>query len=349
MQKNTAASNAVISQINVGLALLIGGLFFVTKALPVFAHHLPIPTLEECQANGNKKIVICHATSSDEVNPYVMIDISCEALYGDNGNAGHFDENGSPLNGHEDDYIPHDGETCNPEASASPSPTPSVEPSPTAEPSATPNPSPTLEPSATPEPSPSMEPSASPEASPSASPTASSNPAPSNPPESGKGGGSSESGRQTSLGNDNLQCTQKTFDAAMDVKDNGTGVKDVLVTFVYNGSTKQAHTNENGRAKVTFDQNGNGTITASAEGWNTQSMSLTMPMCGDVHLDPDRSRGSVLGASTGINGRGVGQVLGASTLANTGSQVEYLLLSVFGTGLITTASALYGYFQTKQN
>ena len=146
---------------------------------------------------------------------------------------------------------------------------------------------------------PSPEPSPSPSASPSSSPASSSAPA------SSPGvGGSSQSGRRTSLANDNLQCPTKTFEAVFDVKDNGNGIKDVLVKFSYNGVNKEARTNENGRAKVTFDQNGNGILTASADGWDSQSMSLTMPVCETVAVQPSPKPKAA-------------QILGASTLANT--------------------------------
>src|SRR3990167_5429871 len=57
------------------------------------------------------KVVICHATGS-ESNPYVKIVVSSNAL------SGHFNNNGSPVNGHEDDILmgetEHDGDefTC---------------------------------------------------------------------------------------------------------------------------------------------------------------------------------------------------------------------------------------------
>lgn len=293
-------NNKILTAINAFIicASVLAG---VTRVLPVFAHHLPIPTLEECQEMGGR-ITICHATSS-ETNPYVEITIACQALYGANGNAGHFDENGSPLNGHEDDFIPHEGESCSPVASPTPTPTPT--------PSPTPNPSATPQPSAT----------------------------PSSTPGTGTGGGNSQDGKQTSLGNDNLQCTATTFDATMDIKENGTGVKDVLVTFVYNGSVKQARTNDNGRAKVSYDQNGNGTLSASADGWNSQSMALTMPLCGNVNLDPDRTKST---------GRGTGQVLGATTLADTGRETDYLTISMMLAGMIISSVSLYGFYTSTK-
>jgi hypothetical protein len=266
-------------------------------AAQVFAFHLPIPTQAECEAQGNK-MTICHATSSS-TNPYEEITIACEALYGKNDNAGHFDENGTPHSGHEDDFIPHDGATC-PAPATSPSPTPSSSPDP------------------------------------STTPTPSSTPTPTSSPTSGSsgggngGGGSSDPGKQTSLANDNLQCHNPQFDAVMDVKENGNGIKDVLVTFVFNGQTKQAHTNEHGRAKVTFDRAA-GTITATANGYPSQSMNINVPSCHDVVLDPDRSK-----------------VLGATTLADTGSSSEFALSIGMLAGLSLAALSTYGYLKTSQ-
>ncbi len=51
--------------------------------------------------NGNAKITICHATSS-ETNPYNTLHVS------ENATAGHFDENGTQLAGHELDLLIND-------------------------------------------------------------------------------------------------------------------------------------------------------------------------------------------------------------------------------------------------
>lgn len=285
----------------------------LTSVSPSKAHHY-IPTYEECEAMGNK-ITICHATSS-ETNPYVEITIACEAMYG-NGNAGHFSENGTTLAGHEDDYVLHEGGSCNIPTEAVPTPTPTESLIPTPTPMSKNDPQPTGQPPAAP---------------------------------TSQSEGNKSEGRQSSLANDNLQCTTSYFDAVMDVKDNGNPVRDILVRFAYNGASREARTNENGRAKVAFDQNGNGSLTATAEGYPSQSMYITVPQCGPVALDPDRNRGgSILGTSTdSTKNTKQGQVLGASTLADTGSGPLYSMATVFAAGLLMTLSALYGYNQDKK-
>lgn len=307
-----------------GIMMAVG---FVLSSHASFASH-EVPTYEQCEAQGGR-ITICHATSSEE-NPYVEITVACEAMYG-NGNAGHFDENGTTQAGHEDDFVPHDGQTCANPTGATPTPSPSA--------------SPTPEPSATPEPS----------TSPSPTPQSSSTPLPSSTPAPVPAAAPANAGRQTSLANDNLQCNNTTFDAIMDVFENSVARENILVRFSYNGSTKEALTNSSGRARVSFDINGNGTVTATADGYPSQSMSITTPFCGNVALDPNKSTGSASSQSgTGIGGgnstlnvtanqaRGQGQVLGATTLADTGRDLEYLTIALIASGLTISCFGLYG-------
>lgn len=69
------------------------------------------------------KVTICHATSS-KTNPYNTIVVDSHAT------AGHFDNNGTPKSGHEDDILLAGVQTC-PTVAASPSPSPRVSASPT--------------------------------------------------------------------------------------------------------------------------------------------------------------------------------------------------------------------------
>lgn len=57
------------------------------------------------QENHKGKIVICHATGA-EANPFVRIEVSA------NAEGGHFNEAGSPLDGHEDDILLAAGGEC---------------------------------------------------------------------------------------------------------------------------------------------------------------------------------------------------------------------------------------------
>lgn len=68
-------------------------------------------------------ITVCHATGSTS-NPFVKITFATQAANG------HFDNNGTPLAGHEEDILLADGEEC-PLTSPAPSPTTSPTPSPT--------------------------------------------------------------------------------------------------------------------------------------------------------------------------------------------------------------------------
>jgi hypothetical protein len=95
-------------------------------------------------ASGHSKLTICHAAGQDGTTKFVTLTISENAVYGRKGNAGHFEENGTPRAGHEQDYFG----ACVTEETPSPSPSPSVIPSP----------SPSETPVETPEPTPSETP-----------------------------------------------------------------------------------------------------------------------------------------------------------------------------------------------
>jgi hypothetical protein len=92
------------------------------------------------------KMTICHGAGQDGTTKFVTLTLSTNAVYQDQGNGGHFYENGTPKAGHEQDYV---GE-CKTESSpsASPSVSPSAEPS--VSPSASPSVSPSVSPSSTP-------------------------------------------------------------------------------------------------------------------------------------------------------------------------------------------------------
>lgn len=200
-----------------------------------------------------------------------------------------------------------------------PSPSPTISPTPTASPSPTISPMPEVSPSPEVSPTPQISPLPEVSPTPQVSPSPVASPTPS---------GTPQPGHNTSLANDNLQCGNKTFDAVMDVKDNDQAIKDVLVKFTYNGETKEARTNENGRAKVTFEPKVEGTVTATADGYPSQSMYIKLPAdCSVVVLDPNRKHG---------------QVLGATTLADTGTAVDQLLVTTIMAGVFMIAGGFYG-------
>jgi hypothetical protein len=82
---------------------------------------------------ANDKITICHAAGQNGTTHFETLEISENAVYGRNGNAGHFSENGTPQAGHENDYMG----ACRTEEAT---PTPTATPESTPESSATPAP-----------------------------------------------------------------------------------------------------------------------------------------------------------------------------------------------------------------
>lgn len=88
-------------------------------------------------ANGQDKVVICHAAGLDGTTQFVTIEVAYPAAYGE---AGHFYENGTPRAGHEQDYL---GACREPSPSPTPTPTPKPTPSPTPSPTVAPTPTPT--------------------------------------------------------------------------------------------------------------------------------------------------------------------------------------------------------------
>lgn len=84
---------------------------------------------------ANSKVTICHAAGREGTTKYITLNISENAVYGRKGNAGHFEENGTPRAGHEQDYF---GPCLTDTESSTPTPseseTPMVTPTPTSTP-----------------------------------------------------------------------------------------------------------------------------------------------------------------------------------------------------------------------
>ncbi|MEN8253022.1 MAG: hypothetical protein ABFQ62_01440 [Patescibacteria group bacterium] len=285
--------------VQITLALLL--IAAMSKATS-FAQSSSFPNYEECEENYDGKLLFCHATSAED-NPYVLVETACEAVYGKNGNAGHLDENGTPLAGHENDVMADENGDC-----------PGDEEEP--EPTETPIPTETPDPTDNPEPSSSPDP---------------------------------ESGKHSALGFD-VNCYSNNFDVVMDLKENGNPVGDKEVTFTYT-SSKTAKTNQDGRARVSFAVAGDKTITATVNDFSDQSLFATMPKDCDPqdeseNKSQDENSGSVLGTSTNNTSSGRGQVLGISTLADTGnSQTALINLSLIAgasINLIALAKSAYG-------
>jgi len=123
----------------------------------------------------------------------------------------------------------------------------------------------------------------------------------------------------------------------MDLLDNGNGVKDVEVTFTFNGSEKRAKTNDSGRARTSFGRAA-GVVSAKADGFDSQTMTIDLPQC---PVSGGTGGGQVLGATTG-------KVLGASTLAATGSAVDALAQVGLAFGFVLTIISGYGYYRVAK-
>lgn len=139
------------------------------------------------------------------------------------------------------------------------------------------------------------------------------------------------SGHRSSMGNDNLRCSNTMFDAVMEVKWDGRPAQDVKVVFYFDGQRVEVRSNENGQARTQFPIK-SGVLIGEPEGYPTQSQVIEAPTCDDVILDPDRG----------------GQVLGATTLADTGS-TNWLAMTGIYAGLATLGGAAYAYRKENKN
>jgi hypothetical protein len=108
------------------------------------------------------KVTICHASGLAGTTKFETLTISENAVYGRKGNAGHFEENGTPRAGHEQDYFG----ACKTDATPTPVPTETPAPTATPTPSATPSETPVVTPSETPVETPVVTPSDQPSESP---------------------------------------------------------------------------------------------------------------------------------------------------------------------------------------
>jgi hypothetical protein len=108
----------------------------------------------------------------------------------------------------------------------------------------------------------------------------------------------------------NLTCNESDFTVDMDLTEDGQPVAGILVNFSYNGLNASDTTDAGGRARVSFPAQGNYTVQANPDG-GYPSKSL------EVHMPEDCPAGETIQVG--------GQVLGASTLASTGSGEELAL------------------------
>lgn len=140
----------------------------------------------------------------------------------------------------------------------------------------------------------------------------------------------SSPGRWSSLGY-NATCENSDIEVTFDTKrEDGSFEEKVKVTFQYQGTEKTAETNNNGRATVMYGKNGDGAVTAVADGYPSQSTHMSMPQgCPAVG-------GQVLGATTD-------RVLGATSYAATGNDAQsiFTVAQLVGMLLVATGTARY--------
>ena len=164
-------------------------------------------------------------------------------------------------------------------------------------------------------------PSPSPEVSPSPEPSQEPSPSPKSSP---------EPEQQVTFSASGPACSNN-FSTKLEVKVDGQGVSGIKVKFSYKADTKEAVTNSDGIAGVDFEFKGNGEVTASADGYPSQTVGVQQ----NTDCPAGGTGGEVLGTTT------EGQVLGA--MAGTGSPVADLFNLVFGlgAGLIGTGVKRY--------
>jgi hypothetical protein len=97
----------------------------------------------------DNKVTICHATGSAD-NQYVR------TVVNEHATGGHFDNNGTPLDGHEDDILLQGEQDC-PGTVTPPDPTPTPDPDPDPTPTPDPDPQPTPDPDPIPTPTPTQD------------------------------------------------------------------------------------------------------------------------------------------------------------------------------------------------
>jgi hypothetical protein len=288
------------------------------------------------------KIRICHATDSHN-NPYTNPEVDQDAVDGDLGNdhgqGDHYMEHTGPVwaPGIADhswgDIIPpipgvHDGlnwtdagqaiwnNACN-IALATPTPTPSSSPTPT--------------PTATPEPTPTPTPN-----------------------------DQNNNDPFSVLSSLDVSCGRSEFTSVMELQQpQGTLRSGVNVHFTFQGQSKSAITNNEGRAIVYFGRQ-NGTLTAQADNFPSQSLYVTAPTNCPENPSGDNGTGggnqiadvSTSSSSSGSssssysNNRTQGQVLGATTLANTGSGLSTVMAALALS--LPLVIALYAYQKISQ-
>ena len=183
--------------------------------------------------------------------------------------------------------------------------------------SPTPTPTPSADPSATPTPTPTPSPE------PTSSPTIITT--------------SEESSRRSKLSASTVSCENMSFSAEVELKDNDVAQKNIKVKFVYDNQTKEATTNNDGKASVSFGFSKNDSVYVyPEEGYDSQSSHIQEP--------ENCQSGEVLGTST----EQTGQVLGAYAATGTANSIIADLLGLVGIVMTAGGFSLHASKRTSK-
>lgn len=211
-----------------------------------------------------------------------------------------------------------------------PSPSPSPTPSPTPEvtPSPSPEPSPTPEVSPSPEPTPEVTPSPTPEVSPSPEPTPEVTPSPE---PTATPSATPAPGKSSGLEITALSCDNRNFDVIIDLRDGTTPAAGIKVKFTYNGKVVESTTDAQGKARAGYHYEGDMSVKVQPEGGYAGH---------DRHVELPKN----LVCPAGVGGTSTGEVLGASTMAETGVLEDMFFRGIGSVGGMLTliGSVLYG-------
>lgn len=131
----------------------------------------------------------------------------------------------------------------------------------------------------------------------------------------------------------NAKCDADDIEVTFDIKrEDGSFEEKVKVHFEYQGSKQTAETNRDGRATVFFGKNGDGLLSATADGYPSQSAQMIMPRdCPE----------------TAEVGRG-GQTLATVSYAPTGTATQSALLIAQGIGMLLLTAGSFHYVKTAK-
>jgi len=200
------------------------------------------------------------------------------------------------------------------------------------------------------EPTPSPTPTIVPTATPTPTPTASPTPTPGD-------GGPSTATRRTKINLEGPSCDSNVFRVLYTISStDGSSVSGKQVRFSYKEEKKTADSDSEGRAITSYVFAGPSEVRAESDGLSTQTIRVEAAQgCSSSSTNNTNnsnsqgsSNGSVLGATTdGVGGTGRrGKILGASTLAATGTFNQALPLFVFISSTLVLSLGLVKMWNT---